>query len=81
MLAFFVLLPPPPPSSASQVALVVKNPPANARGIRDTGSIPGWKRSPGIGNDNPLQYSCLEDPMDRGALGHNPWGHRESDTT
>ena len=52
---------------ASQVALVVKNPPANAGDLRDTGSIPGLERSPGGGNGNPLQYSCLENPMDRGA--------------
>ena len=35
----------------------------------DSGSIPGWERSPGEGNGNPLQYSCLENPMDRGARG------------
>jgi len=52
---------------ASQVALVVKNLPANARDIRDTGSIPGLGRSPGEGNGYLLQYSCLENPMDRGA--------------
>ena len=53
---------------ASQVVLVVENPPANLRGnIRDAGSIPGSGRSPGGGNGNPLQYSCLENPMDRGA--------------
>ena len=52
---------------ASQVVLVVKNPPASAGDIRDTGSIPGSGRSPGGGHGNPLQYSCLEDPMDRGA--------------
>ena len=46
---------------------MVKNPPVNAGDIRDTGSIPGLGRSPGEGNDNPLQYSCLENPMDRGA--------------
>ena len=45
---------------------VVKNPPANAGDIRDSGSIPGLGRSPGEGNDNPLQYSCLENPLDRG---------------
>ena len=45
---------------------MVKNPPANAGGIRDMGSIPGSGRSPGGGHDNPLQYSCLENPMDRG---------------
>jgi len=49
------------------VALVVKNPPANSGGIRDTGSIPELGRSPGEVNGNPLQYSCLGNPMDRGA--------------
>ena len=44
---------------------MVKNPPANAG---DSGSIPGLRRSPGEGNGYPLQYSCLENPMDRGAL-------------
>ena len=52
---------------ASQVMLVVKNTPANAGGSRDVGSIPGWGRSPGRGHSNPLQYSCLENPVDRGA--------------
>ena len=51
----------------SQVALVVKNLPANAGDIRDSGSIPGLGRSPGEGNGNPLQYFCLENPMDREA--------------
>ena len=46
--------------------LVVKNLPANARDIRDADSIPGLGRSPGEGNGNPLQYSYLENPMDRG---------------
>ena len=46
---------------------MVKNPPANARDVRDSGSIPGSGRSPGGGNGNPLQYSCLENPMNRGA--------------
>ena len=50
-----------------QVALVVKNPPANAGDRRDAGSVPGSGRSPGGGHGNPLQYSCLENPMDRGA--------------
>ena len=45
---------------------VVKNLPASAGHARDVGSIPGPGRSPGIGNDNPLQYSYLENPMDRG---------------
>ena len=52
---------------ASQVALVVKNPPANAHDVRDAHSIPGLGRSPRGGHDNPLQYSCLENPVDRGA--------------
>ena len=52
---------------ASQVALVVKNSAANAGHIRDQGSIPGSGRSPGEGNGNPLQYSCLKNSMDRGA--------------
>ena len=49
------------------VALVVKNPPANAGDIRDVGLIPGLGKSPGGGNGNPLWYLCLENPMDRGA--------------
>ena len=44
---------------------MVKNPPANAGDGRDTGLIPGSGRSPGEGNDYPLQFSCLENPMDR----------------
>ena len=57
------------PSSlqASQVSLVVKNPPANAGDIRDVSLIPGSGRSPGGGHNNPLKYSCLENPMDREA--------------
>ena len=46
---------------------VVKNLPANAEEVRDVGSIPGSRRSPGGGHSNPLQYSCLENPMDGGA--------------
>ena len=49
------------------MALAVKNPPAKAEDTRDTGSIPGLGRSPGGGHGSPLQYSCLEKPMDRGA--------------
>ena len=61
---------------------VVKNPPACARDTRDVGSIPGPGRSPGGGHGNPLQYSCLENLMDRGAW----WATvhevtEESDTT
>ena len=51
-----------------QVALVVKNPLANAGNIRDSGLISGSGRSPAGGNGTPLQYSCLENSMDRGAL-------------
>ena len=47
--------------------LVIKNLPANAADAGDMGSIPGLGRSPGGGNGNPLQYSCLENPIDRGA--------------
>ena len=49
------------------MTLVVKNPPDNAGDVKDAGSIPGWGRSPGEGNEFSLQYSCLENPMDRGA--------------
>ena len=52
---------------ASQVALVVKNLPANAGDIRDSGLIPGSGRSPGGGHGDPHQSCCLEQPMDRGA--------------
>ena len=51
----------------SQVALVVKNPPANAGNLRDMDSVPGLGRSSGGGHGNLFQYSCLENPMDRGA--------------
>ena len=51
----------------SQVAIVVKNPPARARDLRDVGSIPGLGRSSGAGHGSPLQYSHLENPMERGA--------------
>ena len=75
---------------ASQVALAVKNLPANAGGIRDVGSFPGWGRSPGVGNGNLLQYSfffflilqysCLENPMDRGAWWATVHGLQKSQT-
>ena len=56
---------------------VVKELPANAE---DAGSILGLERSPGEGNVNPLQYSCLENPVDARAW-HSPWSHKESDMT
>ena len=46
---------------------MVKNPPVNVGDTRDTGSIPGSERSPGGGHGNSFQYSCLKNPMDRGA--------------
>ena len=73
---------------------VVKNLPAKAGDARDVGSIPGLGRSPGGGHGNPLQYPCLENPLDRGAWQatvHIPWieepgrlqsiGSQELDTT
>ena len=51
----------------SQVVLAVKNPPTTVGDIRDPGSIPGSGRSPGVGQGNPLEYSCLKNPMDRAA--------------
>ena len=70
------------PNGALQVALVVKNSATDAGDIRDIGSIPGPGRSHGGEQGNPLQYSCLENPKDRGALaGYSPQGCKESDTT
>ena len=62
---------------------LVKNPPANVGNPGDAGSIPGWGRSPGVGNGNPLQYSCLENPTEKpeGAGGYSPWACKELDTT
>ena len=55
---------------------------ASTADTRDPSSIHGLARSPGEGNGNPLQYSCLENPMDRGAWqGYSPWGCKESDKT
>ena len=50
---------------ASKVVLMLKNPPASARDVRDGGSIPGLRRSPGGGNGSPLLYSCLENPTEK----------------
>ena len=65
---------------ASQVALVVKKQPANAGDITHVGSIPGSGRSPGVGNGNPLQCSCLENPRDRGAWWAAVYGASQSQT-
>ena len=62
------------------MALVVKNLPAKAGDAGDSSSIPGLRNSPGEGNSNPLQYSCLGDAEGQGDLAHcNSWGHKESD--
>ena len=67
---------------ASQVVLVVKNTPANARDIKDTGSIPGSGRSPGEGNGNhsPV-FLPGESHGQRSMVGYSPWGRKELDTT
>ena len=62
------------------MALVENNPPASAGNARDAGSIPGLGRSPGEGNDNPLQYSCLKNPMNRGAWWATVHGVTKSQT-
>ena len=66
---------------ASHMAPMLKDPPVNARDIRDLGLIPGLGRSPGRGQGNPLQYSCLENPMERGAWWARVHGVTESDMT
>ena len=68
-------------TATSQVAQVVKNPPANAGDIRDTGSIPGTGRSPAEGHGNPFRHSCLENLMDRGAWRAIVYRIVESDRT
>ena len=65
---------------ASQWVLVVKNLPANAGDARNMGSIPGSGRSPGVGSGNPLQYSCLENSMDRGSWWVTAHGTTNSQT-
>ena len=61
---------------------MVKNLPASVRDVRYSGSIPGSGRSPGGGNGNPLQYSCLEKPHgQKSVAGYSPGGLKESDTT
>ena len=64
------------------MALVIKNPPTNAGdNARDPGLSPGWRRFLGVGNDNSLQYSCLENSMGRGAWWATVHGTAESDMT
>ena len=65
---------------AFQVTLAVKNLPASAGDTGDSGSTPGWERCPGGGQGNLLQYSCLEDPMDRGAWWATVHGASKSQT-
>ena len=67
---------------AFQVVLVVKTLPTQAGDIKEVGLIPELGRSPGGGNGNPLQYSCLENPhRQRSLAGYSPWGLKESDMT
>ena len=68
-------------TGTSQVAQVVKNPSANAGDLRDTGSIAGTGRSPAEGHGNPLQHSCLENLLDRGAWQAIVYRIAESDRT
>ena len=63
------------------MVIVAKNPLANAGDTREEGSIPGWGGSPGEGNGNPLQDSCLENPMNRGVWQPTILGVAELDTT
>ena len=66
---------------AFQVALVIKNPPANAGGVRDVGSVSGWGRAPGEGRGNPLQHLPGGSPGQRSLAGYSSQDHKESDTT
>ena len=64
--------------AASQVVLVVKDPPANAGGVRDVGLIPGWERSPGGGKWHPTPLLLPGEPHgQRSLLGYSPWGHKK----
>ena len=63
------------------ICVVVKNSTGFRRGIREVVLFPGSGRFPGEGHGNPLQCSCLEDPMHRRAWWASPWGHKESDMT
>ena len=66
---------------ASQVSTSGKESTSKAGDVRDLGLIPGLARSHGKGHGNPLQYSCLENPLDRSLVGYSPWGLKESDMT
>ena len=63
--------------------LEVENLPTKAGGLRAQGLIPGLRSTPGVGNGNPLQYSCLENPShgQRSLVDYSPWSRKESDTT
>ena len=67
-------------SAGCPSSIVIKNPPANAGDVRDADSVSGSARSPGGGNGNSLQYSCLENPMDRGAWWATVLGAAKSQT-
>ena len=67
-------------AGASQLALVVRSPLPNTGDAKDVDSIPGSGRSPGVGNENPLQYSCLQSSMDRGAWQATVLGMAKSQT-
>ena len=62
---------------ASQVSVSGKDSISKAGDVRDSGLIPGLARSHGKGHGNPLQYSCLENPLDRSLVGYSPWGLKE----
>ena len=62
---------------ASQVSASGKDSTSKAGDVRDSGLIPGLARSHGKRHENPLQYSCLENPLDRSLVGYSPWGLKE----
>ena len=71
----------PNSAQAFWVMLVIKNLSVNAGDARIVGSTPGSERSPGVGNGNPLQCSCLENAMDGSLVVYTPWSCKESDMT
>ena len=72
---------PEPLASQSRIAVSYSDSKESACNAGDLGLITGLGRPPGKGHGNPLQYSCLENPMERSLAGYSPQGHRESDTT